>query len=126
MKRPASALAAWVFLTTAILCVAQGPPDRQPCPDVTAEAEGCELIAWSHLQEPIPLPQATAPPHHETIAGIIVIKRQQAWLRVTADAAFLLDGGELTVGYEGRQVRIAGVVDRELKTLHVESIQPIQ
>lgn len=34
----------------------------QPCPDVTAEALGCELVAWSHLQEPVPLPEPDAKP----------------------------------------------------------------
>jgi hypothetical protein len=29
----------------------------QPCPDTTAGALGCELIAWSKLQSPVPLPE---------------------------------------------------------------------
>jgi hyperosmotically inducible protein len=27
-----------------------------PCPDVTSETLGCELVEWSKLQEPVPLP----------------------------------------------------------------------
>jgi hypothetical protein len=50
------ALTVAVFWLAASLSFCQNPVDRQPCPDVTAEAMGCELIAWSKLQEPVPLP----------------------------------------------------------------------
>jgi hypothetical protein len=57
MTRLAQALMVSILcLAPAKLSLSQNPPERQPCPDVTAEAIGCELIAWSHLQEPVPLP----------------------------------------------------------------------
>jgi hypothetical protein len=34
----------------------------QPCPDVRPGTLGCELIEWSRLQEPVPLPEPDAKP----------------------------------------------------------------
>ena len=69
-------------LMVSILCLAPAKPSlsqnpgRQPCPDVTAEAIGCELIAWSKLQEPVPLPltppddrQPSEPERQERVAA---------------------------------------------------------
>jgi hypothetical protein len=57
MTRVAQALMVSIlWLAPAKPSLSQNPPERQPCPDATAEAVGCELIAWSHLQEPVPLP----------------------------------------------------------------------
>jgi len=56
MTRTAKALTVGISWLAASFSFCQNPVDRQPCPDVTAEAIGCELIAWSHLQEPVPLP----------------------------------------------------------------------
>jgi hypothetical protein len=34
----------------------------QPCPAVTPGTLGCQLVAWSRLQEPVPLPEPETKP----------------------------------------------------------------
>jgi hypothetical protein len=53
MKYAAIGLA-FLLLTVQWTFSQDGAP--QPCPDMTAGTLGCELIEWSHLQEPVPLP----------------------------------------------------------------------
>jgi hypothetical protein len=155
MTRPVNALAGSLFwLATATLTFSQDQAGHQPCPDVTSETMGCELIAWSRLQEPVPLPDATSPPDRQdrqayekerlekrakgqesdanpqhqssqTVTGIIVRNEAMYWLRVNADLTLLLDDQEVAQRYQGRQVNIKGLVDLELKTLRIDSIQSV-
>jgi hypothetical protein len=150
MTRPASALAASIFSLAATLTFSQDQAGRQPCPDVTSETMGCELIAWSRLQEPTPLPDATSPPDgqpkekekgrlekrvegqesdlnpqrqsSQTVTGVIVRNEEMYCLKVNADLTLVLDDQEVAQRYQGKRVNIKGLVDLELKTLRIESI----
>ena len=50
-----------LFLVTTPLASSQDA-SPQPCPEVTSQALGCEPVAWSGLQEPVPLPEPDTKP----------------------------------------------------------------
>ncbi|MGH9497917.1 MAG: DUF5818 domain-containing protein [Terriglobales bacterium] len=129
MKRLAWALAVVAFWSmTAALSFSQNQLDQQPCPDHDEDAVGCEPIAWSGLQEPVPLPNVAflSDRQSDPVEGTVVKKQGQYCLRVTAEADFILDDQQMAQSYEGERVRIEGVVDREKKTLHSRSITPVR
>src|SRR5580704_1915736 len=51
---------AFLFVVAPLAFSQDGNP--QPCPDVEPGAFGCEPVAWSRLQEPMPLPEPDAKP----------------------------------------------------------------
>jgi hypothetical protein len=150
MKQPASTLLSIFWLATATLSFSQNPAARQPCPDVTADALGCELIAWSQLQAPVPLPDADhqadqqleqarpeaapAPESNarhdqllQTVTGVVVRNDGRYSLQRRPEATLLLlcDDPRRLQYYEGRQVQINGRVDAELQTLQVAGVAPV-
>jgi hypothetical protein len=153
MMRSARALAgSIIWLATATFAFSEDQAGRQPCPDVTSETMGCELVAWSRLQEPIPLPEATEPPSREAkaregvggaskgripdgdsedhrplqcFAGVIVRNEGQYWLKVSPKVALPLSDGQIAQRHEGKLVKVMGVVDTEGKTLQIERVEPI-
>jgi|HubBroStandDraft_6_1064221.scaffolds.fasta_scaffold146111_2 hypothetical protein len=142
MKRTVNALVVSTFcLITAVFSFSQSPPDRQPCPDVNTDALGCELIAWSRLQAPVPLPlvQERQPADQanenlgeeratagsvKNIAGVILKNAGQYYLRTGADEDLLLDDQKTAQNYDGKRVTVTGRVDAQMKRLHIESIVP--
>jgi hypothetical protein len=159
MKQPAKFLTFQLLVSILILlgpasAFSQSHPERQPCPDMTAETIGCELIAWSRLQEPAPLPDAPSPPTGgakeqnakavalpgrgrasdvdpqgqqtlQTVAGVIVRSQGEYWLKVNLEMELLLDDERIGRQYEGRPVHVRGVVDVKLRTLKIRNIEPI-
>jgi hypothetical protein len=61
MERTQSLLGLALFLAVAPLAFTQDGT-AQPCPDVTPGTLGCQLVAWSQLQEPVPLPEPETKP----------------------------------------------------------------
>ena len=60
MKRGASTLLGLaLFLLVSSWAFSQDA-SPQPCPDVKPDAMRCEPVAWSQLQEPVPLPEPGA------------------------------------------------------------------
>src|SRR5208282_4870841 len=90
-----------LFLATASLALAQDA--AQPCPDVTPNTLGCELVAWSHLQEPVPLPELQSQPDQQTgqapdsqasrqrITGIVVRQGEKYVLKAGDTTTYQLD-----------------------------------
>jgi hypothetical protein len=129
------------FLAIAPSGVAQdGNP--QACPDVTQETLTCELIAWSHLQEPVPLPEPEAkpmPPDHQggsslnsqaqpqtstrSITGIIVRQGEKYVLKAGGNTTYQLDDQNRAQHYQNKEVRVIGRLDSERNSLHIESIE---
>ena len=119
MTRPVNVLTVSVFwLITATLTFCQSQAERQPCPDVAAETTGCELIAWSHLQDPVPLPHATSPPDgqsqeaakvssSQSIAGVTGCREERHHPATGPDVALLLDDQEMAQSCEGNWVMVA-------------------
>jgi len=149
MKRIAQALAVFAFwLMTAVFSFSQNQLDQQPCPD--EDSVGCELIAWSQLQEPAPLPDAASPPDRprdqdrtesssearstgsevrqnhspQTVQGVVIKDQGQYCVRVS-EGDLVLDDQKIAQRHEGERVRIEGVVDRDKRTLHIDSITPV-
>jgi Protein of unknown function (DUF5818) len=139
MRRAANALAFLAFwLVTTPFSFSQNKLNEQPCPDCAEEALGCELIAWSQLNEPAPLPDATSPstlPEEsanefrsqfpQTFTGVIFQNEGRYCLRVNAGLALMLDDQRTAQRHEGERVKIKGRLDAGGTTLRVQAISPI-
>ena len=118
----------------------------QPCPEVSPGALGCQLIAWSQLQEPAPLPEPdakTAPPDQQpdpqpaqpttsqaepqaslqTISGIIVREGEKCVLKAGDNTTYQLDDQDRARKYQDKQVKVVGRLDVSSNTLHVQRIE---
>ena len=125
----------FIFLASVPLGFSQ---DRssQPCPDVAPGTAGCQLVAWSHLQEPVPLPNPEAKPDQQPeksqtqpqsamqkISGIIVRMGDKYVLKAGGTTTYQLDDQERAKRYQDQQVTVVGTLDTASNTIHVESIQ---
>jgi Protein of unknown function (DUF5818) len=116
----------------------------QPCPEVTAQTLGCELVAWSHLQEPVPLPEPDAkptPPDQQSdpqqspssqsrqpaprqgITGNIVKQGEKYVLKAGDHTTYQLDDQNRAAQFQDKQVTIVGKLDVDSNTLRIENIQ---
>jgi Protein of unknown function (DUF5818) len=115
----------------------------QPCPDVTPGTLGCQLVAWSRLQEPVPLPlpqnetkpapdqqpgqspdsptQTQASP--QRVTGIIVRQGEKYVLKAGDNTTYQLDDQERARRYQDKQVMVVGRLDPDSNTFHIESIE---
>jgi hypothetical protein len=143
MNRPANtllALAFWAALTPMVLSQDRTP---QPCPDVTPGTLGCQLVAWSQLQEPVPLPESetkpATPPDQQpgqtpdfqsrgqasrrTITGIIVRQGDHFVLKAIDNTMYRLDDQGRARRYQDIQVRVVGRLIAASNTFDIESIE---
>jgi len=108
----------------------------QPCPEVTPGTVGCQLVAWSRLQDPVPLPNPEAKPDPQPeqsqtqpesamqkITGIIVRMGDKYVLKAGGTTTYELDDQEKAKRYQDQQVTVVGTVDTASNTIHVQSIQ---
>ncbi len=144
MKRETSSLATVVFLLVSLPLMLAQDPQTQPSPALPSSIPGPQLIAWSQLQKPQPVPQPLPPPDRPipqpgqqqpnppaqqqppaalTLMGTIVKDGTRYVLKVSSNSAYQLDDQEKVKAYEGKQVRISGSLDAEGKVLHVTSIE---
>ncbi len=131
-----------LFLATASLALAQDT--AQPCPDVSPNALGCELVAWSHLQEPVPLPESQSQPapdqqddgqapdsqaqpeaSRQRITGIIVRQGEKNALKAGDTATYQLDDQDRAKQYQDKRVIVVGRLEADNNTFHIESIELI-
>ncbi|HXM22254.1 MAG TPA: DUF5818 domain-containing protein [Terriglobales bacterium] len=141
-----SQIALAFFLVIAPLAFSQDGT-LQPCPYVTPGTLGCELVAWSQLQEPVPLPepdtkpvpppdkqrdaqpgqsassQAQPPASRQSITGIIVRHGEKCILRAGANTTYQLDNQNKARQYQDKRVKIVGRLDVDSATFHIESIE---
>jgi hypothetical protein len=131
-----------LFLAIAPSGLAQeGSP--KACSDVTPETLTCELIAWSHLQEPVPLPEPDAKPvppsdqhagsspnsHAQpqtstrSITGIIVREGEKCVLKKGDNTTYQLDDQNKAQQFQNKQVRVVGRLDAKTNSVHIESIE---
>jgi hypothetical protein len=136
MKQKAGVLVTMGFLL--ILCAsmcAQGV-QPEPAPALPSGVLGPDLIAWSQMQTPRPVPQPLPPDQNpraqqqataEVFAGMIVKIDARYVLKMQSGITYRLDQanvGQYTVGqYEGKQVRLAGNLDANRNQLHVITIE---
>lgn len=94
----------------------------------TSEAPRTQLVAWSELQKPKPIPaqgQAQVAPAAQLFSGVIRSQSGQYILLVENRLPYALDDQQSVQPYEALQVRIAGAVDTATGTLHIVSIEAI-
>jgi len=124
-----------LFLVSVPLAFAQDG-NSQPCPEVMPGTVGCQLVAWSHLQEPVPLPNPEAKPDRQPqqaqtqpqsamqkITGIIVRMGDKYVLKAGGTTTYELDDQEKAKRYQDQQVTVVGTLDTANNTIHLESIQ---
>jgi len=144
VKRETSFFTPVVFLLVSLPLLVAQDPQTKPSPALPASVLGPQLIAWSQLQKPRPVPQPLPPPNQPlpqadqqqpnplaqqqppatlTLMGTIVKDGTRYVLKVSSNSAYLLDDQDKVSPYEGKQVKIAGSLDADGKVLHVTSIE---
>jgi hypothetical protein len=130
-------------LATLPLMFAQDP-QTQPSPTLPSDTLGPQLIAWSQLQKPQPVPQlllqpdrplqqpdvqrANPPTQQEqpaapTFKGTIIKNGTRYVLKVSSNSTYQVDEQYSPKQYEGKQVKIAGTLDADGKSLRITSIE---
>jgi hypothetical protein len=132
---------AFLFVIAPLVFSQDGTP--QPCPDVEPGALGCEPVAWSRLQEPMPLPEPDAKPavpvdQHagqssnsprqpqtpkQSITGIIVKQAEKYVLKAGDNTTYQLDDQSRVAQYQDKQVKVVGRLVADSNTLHIVSIE---
>jgi Protein of unknown function (DUF5818) len=144
VKRETSPLATLVFLLATLPLMFAQDPRTQPSPALPSDILGPQLIAWSQLQKPQPVPQLMLEPDRPiqqpnakpayppakqeqpaapTFEGTILKSGTRYVLKVSSYSAYQVDDQDRPKQYEGRQVRIAGTLDADAKSLHITSIE---
>jgi len=127
----------WLGFFLAMTSLALAQDAAQPCPDVAPNALGCELVAWSHLQEPVPLPESQSQPapdqptgqppdsraSRQGITGIIVRQGEKYVLKARDTTTYQLDDQERAKHYQDKRVMVVGRLDPDSNTVHIESIE---
>jgi hypothetical protein len=119
-------------------------PQTQPSPALPSDTLGPQLIAWSQLQKPQPVPQlmlqpdrplqqpdvqrANPPSKQEqpaapTFKGTIIKNGTRYVLKVSSNSTYQVDEQYSPKQYEGKQVKIAGTLDADGKSLRITSIE---
>jgi hypothetical protein len=117
-------------------------------PTLPADVLGPELVAWSELQKPRPIPQPLPPPERadqsqpeqsqvqeqqqvqqrqqaadQPFTGTIVKDDGKYVLKISDSASYQIDDQEKAKLYEGKRVKITGSLDVKTNILHVTSIE---
>jgi hypothetical protein len=146
MKRETRLLAALFFLLGPVFLVFVQDGQSQRDPVLPSDILGPQLIAWSQLQKPQPMPQPLPPPDRpiqqpdqqgqpanppaqqqqlgaQTFTGTIVKDGSRYALKVSSNRAYQLDDQQKAEEYEGKRVKIAGILDANSSSLHIISIE---
>jgi hypothetical protein len=144
VKRETSPLATLVFLLVTLPLMFAQNPQTQPSPALPSDILGPQLIAWSQLQKPQPMPQLLLqpdrpiqqpdvqaanppakqePPAAPTFQGRIIKNGTRYVLKVSSNTAYQVNDQDRLEQYEGKQVKIAGTLDADAKSLHIASIE---
>jgi hypothetical protein len=118
---------ALVFLSATIPLFAQNK-QNQTDPVLPAVVLAPQLIAWSQLQSPQQLQQTVAQqekPVLQTFAGMIMRDGSTYILKTSTNTAYSLGEQQKAKPYEGKQVRISGILDGSDESLHILSIEPV-
>lgn len=117
---------------------------QQTGPDLSASVLGPQLVVWSELQKPRPVPQPLPPPQPDPPAqqqaqpapgaqaqqqpatqiftGTIVKDREKYVLKVSGGTSYQIDDQDKARMYEGKQVKVVGTLDGK-NILHAASIE---
>lgn len=120
-------------------------PERHPAPALPDEIVGPQLIAWSQVQEPQPVeaptaaeqppaqqsdnsaqqgigPETRTQPATQTFTGTIVKDGARYVLKASSNV-YELDDQDRSKKYEGKQVRVRGVLDAKGNDIHLVDIE---
>ena len=114
----------------------------QRAPAVPSTTPGPQLVAWSELQKPQPIPHFVVPvppdspvssqhrvdaqpPLIQVLSGTIVKDGETYLLQVSAANVHPIDDQEQARPYEGKRVAIAGILDPGTNSLQVSSIEAL-
>jgi hypothetical protein len=144
VKRRTSLVSALIFLSAMLPALLAQDLKSQPTPMLPSEILGPQLVAWSQLQKPQPIPQpmqspgrpsqqaeqqpaqsypAQPSPAAQTFTGTIVKDGGKYILKTSGTNVYELDDQERAKQYDGKQVKIAGTLDATGNSLHVTSIE---
>jgi Protein of unknown function (DUF5818) len=130
------------------LAPAQQPP-IQPAAWTSDGILGPQLIAWSEMQKPKPVPQQPQPlpppdnqqppssseappnppqpdsqqPATQSITGTVAKVSGKYVLETEDNSAYQLDDQDKAKQFEGKRVKVKGTLDRTTSTIHVTSIE---
>src|SRR5216684_1612316 len=109
----------------------------RPAPSTGDGILGPQLIAWSEMQKPQPVPQRPQPvpvpdsntdkqgPAAQTLTGTVIKLGNKYVLKTTDKQTYELDDQNRAREYEGKQVKIVGSLDRTTNRIHITSIELI-
>ena len=146
MRRETSLLATLILLLGTVPPMSAQDLQGQLSPALPSDILGPQLIAWSQLQKPQPVPQPLPPPDRpisqpdqqtqptnplaqelqpvaQTFKGTIVKDGSRYVLKVSSNSEYQLDDQEKAKQYEGKQVKIGGTLDANGSSLHIFSIE---
>lgn len=116
---------------------------------------GEDLVAWSQMQTPHPVPQTSprpepvpdptpetpapqpsaspqfpaaqpqAEPAAQTFSGTIIRDGSRYVLKVAGTTSYQLDDQEMAKSYLGQKVRVIGSLDSDGNLIHVSKIEPV-
>jgi hypothetical protein len=93
---------------------AQNPTTTAPNPRSTTPAAKNEQSAAQGQSEPA-----------QTFMGTVSKEEDSFVLKVSDTTSYKLDNQQQVQQYEGRRVRVTGILDRALNLIHVDLIEPI-
>jgi hypothetical protein len=119
---------ALAFLSVTAPLYAQNK-QSQTDPLLSPDILGPQLIVWSQLQSPQPLQRTRASQQMESAAqtfnGKIVRDGSTYVLKVSTTIVYPLAEQQKAKPYEGKQVRIKGILDANGESVHILSIEPV-
>lgn len=147
MKRKASVVSGIVLTIAAPLLF--GQEMQQPAPQVPEDllASASELIVWSSMQKPKPVPEPLPPPDKgvpqpdpqtqqppapqapsdqvssQTFTGKIMKDGDKYVLKVSSTTTYQLDEQSGAKEYENKDVKVVGTLDAGSNTIHVTKIE---
>lgn len=114
------------------------------------DAPSYDLVAWSFMQTPDPIPQQSPAPNAQpqpqqtpsqptqseaassqsdtaiqALVGTISKEGGSYVLKVSDTTSYKLDDQKQAKQFEGKKVRVSGIVDMNLDLVHVQKIEPL-
>lgn len=144
MHRETMLFAGLLFLLTPFLLAQE--PQSQAISRLPEDAPtGRQLVAWSQLQKPKPVPQPLPPsdshpdpqlgqppdPHggrqspNQTFTGKIVRDGEKYVLKDPSNTTYQLDDQTGTEKYQNQDVTLVGTLDTGSTTIHIVRIEPL-
>jgi hypothetical protein len=121
---------ACIFLLFASASFAQSS-GMTACAPATQQAMGCELVSWSQLQSPAPVPPSNnnvparnsdAAAISKTISGQIISENGTYVLRAS-DQTYQLANQESVKQYDGKFVKVSGNLNSEGTVFIIKAIE---